>query len=177
MPFCRIPSASMPSSVPWKRHRNGCRPALIEFCRMQRIRPARQAVCLLKQSGIAADVISNNAVLSASGGAGRLRPAASGNVSVSSILGPCRWRQALFVLCQTMALQLVPDLITYSAGVSACAKAKQWAGSLLLLQQLREAGGGAAEVPCPCNPGVEKRWDRIQGLRPEVGSSASALLW
>ncbi|CAE7941187.1 unnamed protein product [Symbiodinium sp. KB8] len=93
---------------------------------MEKTQKWMQAVCLLKQSGIAADVISNNAVLSASGGAGR-------------------WRQALFVLCQTMALQLVPDLITYSAGVSACAKAKQWAGSLLLLQQLREAGGGAAE--------------------------------
>ena len=68
---------------------------------MQRIRPARQAVCLLKQSGIAADVISNNAVLSASGGAGRLRP--------------CRIRQCQRVFhpgsvqVETSTVRSVPD--------------------------------------------------------------------
>jgi len=50
-----------------------------------------------------------------------------------------QWQQALELLAEMQAQGLEPDVITYSAAISACEKAEQWERALVLLTTIPQS--------------------------------------
>ncbi|CAK0897888.1 unnamed protein product, partial [Prorocentrum cordatum] len=81
-----------------------------------------------------------------------------------------QWQRALTLLSEMWQVKLEPDVISFSAGIGACAKGKQWQQALALLHEMREVKLEPGVIYNSATSACEKggQWQRALALLSEM---------
>jgi len=142
----------------------------------------------MRQCGLAPNVFSFSAVISACGKSGQWERAVSlleemrqcgvppNVISFSAAISACekggQWERALLLLEEMRQCGIEPDVIIFSAAISACEKGGQWERALSLLEEMERCGIEPdvtifSAAISACEKGGQ--WERALSLLEEMG--------